>query len=531
MSTAVKRRRGTKTQHDAFTGQLGELTFCTTRKTLVAHDGAQAGGFPLQRAKYAGTNVRDFGAAGDGVTDDTAAIQSALAFANSIAGTYRGRVYLPAGAYLVTASLTLGAGGVGLSKPIVIEGEGQATQIINRAPASNPTFSFKGVGYFTLKQMLLTGDSATPNDGVLIAKDGSGNQCGRFLIEDVICEMAGRGFVLQDTNTGVLRDCKSWPSSNSNGDIVDPVVSAGDKDHGIYMTGGFCNDISIYDFDCQVSTTYKAGACAIKMDATVSSALRIVGGSMEGASAAVTGTGRYSINLANVTNVNIIAPYAENNDIRLSNCRYVTMTQVDQASTGVLTFTGNSKSCVAVGGYFGALVVDAGSDQNVFLGSQFYTGITDNGAETRFTTCSGVVDVIDRGGRPVMVSASLGVAQAMTTAASTEVVCGTEAIDSSAQYNPANGRFTPFKGNYRASITGYLDSVAANKEHKIMLYKNGVAEKRMIFVNGTAGSAGFSVSFNFRQTVSTDYWSWFIYNGDTVNRNLAECYVDFEAIS
>jgi hypothetical protein len=44
-------------------------------------------------------SVRDFGAVGDGVTDDTAAIQSAI---NSAAATNIGKVYFPAGHYIVT---------------------------------------------------------------------------------------------------------------------------------------------------------------------------------------------------------------------------------------------------------------------------------------------------------------------------------------------------------------------------------------------------------------------------------------------
>ena len=49
MSIAVQRRRGTTAEHATFTGLLGEITVDTDKDTLVAHDGALAGGYPMAR--------------------------------------------------------------------------------------------------------------------------------------------------------------------------------------------------------------------------------------------------------------------------------------------------------------------------------------------------------------------------------------------------------------------------------------------------------------------------------------------------
>ena len=46
---AIQFRRGTTTQHNSFTGLLGEVTVDTDKNTLVVHDGSTTGGFPLAR--------------------------------------------------------------------------------------------------------------------------------------------------------------------------------------------------------------------------------------------------------------------------------------------------------------------------------------------------------------------------------------------------------------------------------------------------------------------------------------------------
>ena len=44
---AIQFRRGTTTEHNSFTGLLGEVTVDTTKKTVVVHDGSTAGGYAL----------------------------------------------------------------------------------------------------------------------------------------------------------------------------------------------------------------------------------------------------------------------------------------------------------------------------------------------------------------------------------------------------------------------------------------------------------------------------------------------------
>ena len=50
MAKKLQLRRGTKAEHSSFTGAEGEVTYDTTNKVLICHDGSQAGGFPMNRA-------------------------------------------------------------------------------------------------------------------------------------------------------------------------------------------------------------------------------------------------------------------------------------------------------------------------------------------------------------------------------------------------------------------------------------------------------------------------------------------------
>lgn len=52
MATILQLRRGTTTQHNAFTGALGEVTVDTTKDTVVVHDGTTVGGKPLATEAY-----------------------------------------------------------------------------------------------------------------------------------------------------------------------------------------------------------------------------------------------------------------------------------------------------------------------------------------------------------------------------------------------------------------------------------------------------------------------------------------------
>jgi hypothetical protein len=105
---------GTKT---AFTSGTKTIALVAAAEWFSAVDSARSTGGP--------TSVKSFGAMGDGVTDDTAAIQAALDQVGTSGG---GALYFPEGEYVVSAPLSI-------SPNTVLRGAGPMTTIISSAHA------------------------------------------------------------------------------------------------------------------------------------------------------------------------------------------------------------------------------------------------------------------------------------------------------------------------------------------------------------------------------------------------------------
>ena len=95
-------------------GEAGAAWTPTSRLPDFSHAGYHEGEQPIPVVPQV-TNVKDFGAVGDGVADDTHAIQAA------IAATARGAVYLPPGRYKISDFLRVEKSG------LVLRGAATAT--------------------------------------------------------------------------------------------------------------------------------------------------------------------------------------------------------------------------------------------------------------------------------------------------------------------------------------------------------------------------------------------------------------------
>jgi hypothetical protein len=83
---AIQFRRGNTTQHNSFTGLLGEVTVDTDKKTLVVHDGSTTGGFPLAR-EGAASNASSGSFTSNVTIGGTLAVTSTASFTDDVSIT------------------------------------------------------------------------------------------------------------------------------------------------------------------------------------------------------------------------------------------------------------------------------------------------------------------------------------------------------------------------------------------------------------------------------------------------------------
>lgn len=132
-------------------------------------------------------NVQEYGAIGDGITDDTAAIQAAInASANRT-------IYVPAGTYLISDTLTFNA------KPCIFEGAAVKTDNNNNTTADGGS-------------VLYLKDST--NKDLILVTDTSGGRQGNVLIRHLVLEgnktnnSSGNGIVIDSVRLVTIEKCR-----------------------------------------------------------------------------------------------------------------------------------------------------------------------------------------------------------------------------------------------------------------------------------------------------------------------------------
>jgi hypothetical protein len=132
-------------------------------------------------------NVQDYGAIGDGATDNTSAFNKALTAANSLGGT---TVLVPPGTYLVNGTLEMFSG-------TVLTGASQTSSIIKQASTAGPLLHASGQRYMTISDLQLQGPNAGTGQG--ISFDGSTGAAAGLEIRNVFVVNFGGDAVYLNT--------------------------------------------------------------------------------------------------------------------------------------------------------------------------------------------------------------------------------------------------------------------------------------------------------------------------------------------
>ena len=189
MSKLLQLRGGTTSEHSSFTGAVREVTVDTTKDTLVVHDGATAGGFPLLKegdvtnANFTGADL-EIGKGGTGASTAGAARTAlGLAIGTDVLapnGSGANLTNLPAGGATSINGLSDGTNdgsSVGLGTNALANDDGttnRSTAVGTSALTTNTSgFDNTATGYESLK-LNTTGAKNTANGAYALANSTTG---------------------------------------------------------------------------------------------------------------------------------------------------------------------------------------------------------------------------------------------------------------------------------------------------------------------------------------------------------------------
>lgn len=190
---------------------------------------------------------QQFGAEGDGVTDDTASINAAISYLNGIGG---GILFFPSGTYLLDGPNT-GAGGIALLSNVSLLGSGRGATVIRSADNSGvPCIVGTSITNFSIED--LTADGNRANQTVLTHAISIPNTSNGLLSNLHVMNSGAYGIAAQ---VGTMTDLKFEKL------LLEGIGADGFdfKNHNDNNSGLFFNDIDILSFGQNSLLTQQAG--------------------------------------------------------------------------------------------------------------------------------------------------------------------------------------------------------------------------------------------------------------------------------
>jgi hypothetical protein len=170
---------GSNTGDQDLSGKQDLLVSGTNIKTVNGVSVLGAGDIVISGSGAKIYNVKDYGAFGNGITDDTTAIQNVI---NTVFASGGGVVYFPVGIYIIAGALQTSISGINYNSQLYIPQ-------VNSDSSARSTISFLGEVQPNLAQTLGINTWIAPNSGVVLRSiiQGSGTR------PSVICNKGASG--------------------------------------------------------------------------------------------------------------------------------------------------------------------------------------------------------------------------------------------------------------------------------------------------------------------------------------------------
>jgi hypothetical protein len=190
---------------------------------FVSVSGQTKGTLNISAPAKATLNIQDFGATGDGVTDDAPALQSALEALNTQGG---GTLIIPPGKYAIRSEVFNNFGNPGVSKSIVVRGAGTASQLLVKSGAGSTMWTLQNVAV-TIDNLSFVGTEGNNSDArvtVYVLTGHAEFRNSRFI--GIATGQHGDGAVVKGFLASLAFEGVNFGGCTGHSGVGTPVVSA-----------------------------------------------------------------------------------------------------------------------------------------------------------------------------------------------------------------------------------------------------------------------------------------------------------------
>lgn len=225
VSAAITQIQGYLDEAQELLEQQEEVAGLTGEDTAVGYLVRTPGAAANTASRQGQVNVQDHGATGDGVTDDTAALNTLINSLKPAVGVGGAKLYFPPGEYVISDTLLFNRWsglieGAGLgNSPKYTAGPGRATVIRWAGPTGKAMFRLRDYRHIRIENIRFEGNDTTPPDFAIESWNGGSDTAGTAasLVVDNVA-IGKWPWSTQGTNKGLVGVGVGFTGTNTNND-------------------------------------------------------------------------------------------------------------------------------------------------------------------------------------------------------------------------------------------------------------------------------------------------------------------------